>query len=49
MIEDKFKVSGKLFKKILTHMDSLSRTQLMELQAESREQRRVIARLLFIM
>ncbi len=35
MIEDRFKVSGKLFKKILTHMDSLSRTQLMELQAES--------------
>ena len=37
MIEDRFKVSGKLFKKILTHMDSLSRTQLMELQAESRD------------
>ena len=47
MIKDRFKVSGKLFKKILTHMDSLSRTQLMELKAE--RQRQVIARLLFIM
>ena len=37
MIEDRFRVSGVLFKKILTHMDSLSRTELMELQAESTE------------
>jgi len=37
MIEDRFKVSGELFKKILSHMDSLTRTQLMELQAESKE------------
>lgn len=34
MIKDKFKVSGNLFKKILSHMDSLSRKELMELQAE---------------
>ena len=36
MIEDRFKVSGESFKKILTHMDSLSRKEHMELQAESK-------------
>ena len=36
MIEDRFKMSGELFKKILSHMDSLTRTELLELQAESR-------------
>lgn len=35
MIEDRFKVSGELFKKILTHMDSLSRSELVELRVES--------------
>jgi hypothetical protein len=29
-------MSGELFKKILSHMDSLARTELIELQAESR-------------
>jgi len=37
MTSDRFRVSGDLFKKILTHMDSLSRKQLMELQLESKE------------
>lgn len=36
MIENRFKRSGELFKKILSHMDSLDRTELLELQAESR-------------
>ncbi|MEX0998826.1 MAG: hypothetical protein WD000_02540 [Thermodesulfobacteriota bacterium] len=36
MIEDRFKMSGEFFKKILSHMDSLTRTELLELQAESR-------------
>ncbi len=36
MSDERYKVSGELFKRILTHMDSLSRKQLMELQAEGR-------------
>jgi len=34
MIEDRFKVSGELFKKILTHMDTLSRSELVKLRVE---------------
>ena len=34
MIEDRHKVSGELFKRVLTHMDSLSRAQLVQLQDE---------------
>ena len=36
MIEDRLRVSGELFKKILSHMDSLSRKELLELQFESK-------------
>jgi len=36
MIQDRFKRSGELFKKILSHMDSLTRTELLEIQDESR-------------
>jgi len=36
MIEDRLKVSGEMFKKILSHMDSLTRTELLELRAESK-------------
>lgn len=36
MNDGRFKVSGELFKGILTHMDSLSRKQLLELQTESK-------------
>jgi len=36
MREARFKVSGELFKTILTQMDSLSRKQLLELQAEGK-------------
>lgn len=36
MSDERYKVSGELFKRILTHMDSLPRKQLMELQAEGR-------------
>ena len=36
MSEDRFRVSGELFKKILTHMDTLSRKQLMDLQDEGK-------------
>jgi hypothetical protein len=36
MSEGRFRVSGELFKRILTHMDTLSRKQLMELQNEGR-------------
>ncbi len=35
MTEDRLKVSVELFKKILTHMDSLSRSELLELHNES--------------
>ncbi|MEM7007687.1 MAG: hypothetical protein AAF462_00965 [Thermodesulfobacteriota bacterium] len=35
MIEDRLKVSGEMFKEILSHMDTLSRNELLELQAES--------------
>ena len=37
MKEDRFKVSGELFRRVLTHMDLLSRDELMEIQAERRE------------
>jgi|GEM_PF-1513802 len=36
MSEVRFRVSGELFKRILTQMDTLSRKQLMELQDEGR-------------
>ncbi len=36
MSEGRFKVSGELFKGILTQMDTLSRRQLMQLQDEGR-------------
>lgn len=36
MTEDRLKVSGEMFKKILSHMDSLTRKELLELQAESK-------------
>jgi len=36
MSEERFKVSGELFKRILTQMDSLSTKQLLELQTEGR-------------
>lgn len=39
MNEERFRVSGELFRRILTHMDSLSRDELLELQAERREVR----------
>ena len=39
MIEDRFRISGELFKRILLHMDSLSRKELVEIQAESRAAR----------
>ena len=35
MIEQRLKVSGVMFKKILSHMDSLTRKELLELKAES--------------
>ena len=35
MVEERLKVSGEMFKKILSHMDSLTRKELLELQAES--------------
>lgn len=34
MIEQRLRVSGVMFKKILSHMDSLTRNELLELQAE---------------
>ncbi len=37
MSENRLKVSGALFREILTHMDSLSREELMGLQTERRE------------
>lgn len=37
MKDDRFKVSGELFRSILSQMDLLSRHELMEIQAERRE------------
>ncbi|MEQ9619841.1 MAG: hypothetical protein RIG61_11810 [Deltaproteobacteria bacterium] len=37
MKEDRFKVSSELFRRVLTHIDLLSRDELMEIQAERRE------------
>lgn len=36
MMEVRYRVSGELFKKILSHVDSLIRAELLELQAESK-------------
>ena len=35
MYQEKFKVSGRLFRSILTQMDSLTREELITLQAEA--------------
>ena len=37
MCEERFKVSGELFKRILTHVDTLSRKELIELKDEGRD------------
>ncbi len=40
MVEERLKVSGEMFKRILSHMDSLTRTELLALQAESKAAQR---------
>jgi hypothetical protein len=39
MAEDRFRVSGELFRDILARMDSLTRAELMEIRAEGRDLR----------
>jgi hypothetical protein len=39
MADDRYKVSGELFRGILARMDSLTRAELMELRAERKELR----------